>query len=95
MHLYVLNDDPPTHIVAEEDPIQPDPMKIRLLETGVARVWGTTGGRGQLCLEGPQSDTVVDVEPPGGEIMWLYVRRRNPVGGAARAAWAAALRVRH
>jgi hypothetical protein len=85
MHLYVMDDG--THLMAEEADHQTDPLRIRLTVSGVVRYWGTTRGRGELCIDGPTEKTKVDVEPEGGTVNWLHVRRSIAVTVEARKKW--------
>ena len=38
---------------------------VKLTEASVIRVWGTTAGLGQIALQGPTKDTVLD---PCGDV---------------------------
>ncbi len=90
MHLYQLVDN--SLIVAENSPEQPrDPMKIRLGVAAIVRRWGTTKGRGELALDGPTANTVIDLEPAGVELNWAHVVRVIPVLEKARKKWLALL----
>jgi hypothetical protein len=85
--LYHMDDG--TLLIAEEAEAQSlDPLRVTLGLTAVVRRWGTTKGRGQLAIEGPQEDkTVVDLEPPGGQVNWLHVRRTMLVSPEAKKRW--------
>ena len=85
MTIYILHDG--TMLLAEEGPNQPDPLRVTLTLSVVVRRWGTTRGRGELAIDGPTENTVVDPEPPGGRVNWSFVRRTIPVTEKARAAW--------
>lgn len=90
MAMFLFHMDDNTHLIAEVSEDQgkfPDPLRLVLSVAGVVRYWGTTRGRGQLCLEGPTSTTKTDTEPPGQTINWLHVRRQIPVTAQARAKW--------
>ena len=85
--MYLVQMDDNTHLIAVVPQCQADPLRLRLGTTGVVRWWGTTKGRGQLCLEGPQEKTIVDLEPEGGLISWLHIRRAIPVTPQAASKW--------
>ncbi len=88
MNLYHMDDN--THLIAEPAEDQgryPDPLRIKLGICAVVRHWGTTRGRGELCIDGPTDKTKVDPEPEGVELTVLHVRRIIPVTAKARAAW--------
>ena len=51
--------------VAVGDLVEDGEAKVRLENASVIRRWGTTKGLGQLALEGPQPNTVLD---PAGTI---------------------------
>ncbi len=91
MNLYHMDDN--TLLIAEPvlEPGFSDPLKILCGLTAVVRFWGTTRGRGELAIDGPTEKTIVDPEPPGGEINWLHVRRVIPVTEKAGAKWLALL----
>ena len=74
-------------LIAEVSSHQRDPLKLVLGLTAIVRYWGTTGGRGQLAIEGPTEKTKTDPEPEGGEINWLHIRRIIPVTEEARRRW--------
>lgn len=78
-----------THLIAEaEDPAPgADPLRVKLGLTAVVRRWGTEHGRGELCRTGPTGKTICDLEPAGGEVNWLHVRRRIPVTPEAEKSW--------
>lgn len=80
-------DDGSLIIAEDSDTPQHDPLKFQLGVTAIVRYWGTDHGRGQLAISGPTEDTIIDVEPPGGEINWIHVRRRIPVSETARMRW--------
>ena len=50
--------------------------------TAVVRRWGTTGGLGELAVHGPQTKTILDTEPSGGEINHHSIMRVIPCGDA-------------
>lgn len=85
MKLFHMSDG--TLLVAEEAESQTDPLRVTLGITAVVRYWGTTKGRGQLALEGPTQKTIIDIEPDGGMVNWLHVRRCIPVVEEAREKW--------
>lgn len=89
MVLFHMDDG--TLLICETEPGN-DPLRVTLGLTAVVRYWGTTRGRGQLALEGPTDKTIIDVEPPGGRLNWLHVRREIPVTEEARERWLARLR---
>lgn len=75
-----------TLLVAEEGGSD-DPIRVPLGMSAVIRRWGTTMGRGQLGLTGPTPKTIIDIEPPGGSVNWLHVRRSIAVTAEAREQW--------
>ena len=40
-----------------------DENMSKLTNAGVIRRWGTDRGLGELAYDGPQSDTIIDIEP--------------------------------
>jgi hypothetical protein len=88
MHLLQLVDN--SLLVAELLP-HDDPLMIRLGSTGVVRWWGTSRGRGELALDGPTRETIVDREPSGGEVCRLHVVRCIPCSARACTRWRKAL----
>lgn len=91
MNLYHMDDG--TLLVAEPAPVERgfDPLRIKLAETGVVRYWGTTRGRGELAIDGPTEKTKTDVEPSGGELNYLHIRRIIPVSAKASLRWLSVL----
>lgn len=85
MTLFHLDDN--THLIAEVADRQDDPLRVRLGVSAVVRRRGTTRGRGQLAIDGPTDGTVIDVEPDGGVVNWLHVRRAIRVTELARERW--------
>lgn len=86
MTIYHMDDG--TLLLAEDVPVKNwDPVRVEIGRAAVIRWWGTTKGRGQLAIEGPTDKTTPDIEPAGGFICWLHVRRSIRVAEAAEAAW--------
>ena len=88
MFLFHMDDD--THLIAEAKDGN-DPLRVQLAQSGVVRYWGTTKGRGELAIDGPTGKTIFDIEPVGGVVNWLHVRRVIAVTEKARAKWAVLL----
>ncbi len=65
----------------------PNPLTIVIDKCQCVRRWGTTRGLGQLALEGPTSETVLDPEGDGIRQSLLHVFRQIPCNEAAAAAW--------
>lgn len=73
LNIYRLDDGTTLVGIGAQDP--DDYATINLTYVAIIRYWGTTAGLGQLALEGPQSKTKLDPEPPGS-FNRRYLRRR-------------------
>lgn len=62
-----------------------------LINAAVVRRWGTTEGLGQLGLEGPQTETVLDKVLDGHRINLAYVIQEFAVSAQAERRWKSAL----
>lgn len=62
---------------------------VKLKRCAVIRKYGTTRGLGQIALEGPTKETILDSEPEGTAIHMRYVLRRIPCNANAWNKWLA------
>jgi hypothetical protein len=65
----------------------PDPLTVEVDRCQCVRRWRTQKGLGQLALEGPQTETILDPEGDGVLVSLLHVLRRIPVSEAGTALW--------
>lgn len=65
----------------------PDPLTIEVDRCQCVRRWGTQNGLGQLALEGPTAETVLDPEGDGVLVSLLHVYRRLLVSAKGAQAW--------
>lgn len=88
MSMTIYHMDDGTLLLTEDVPAkQWDPVHVEIGRAAVIRHWGTTKGRGQLAIEGPAEKTIADIEPAGGAVCWLHVRRSIRVTETAELAW--------
>ena len=65
----------------------PDPLTIQVDRCCCVRRWGTERGLGQLALEGPTNQTVLDPEGDGVLVSLLHVFRRLKMSEKGATAW--------
>ncbi|MCA9071880.1 MAG: hypothetical protein KDA84_23290 [Planctomycetaceae bacterium] len=70
-------------LVGDVSPHPSDWQRVIVDQCATVRIWGTTGGLGQLALEGPQSSTILDYEGDGVDVLRATILRAIPCNETA------------